>query len=84
MRGLMFVLAALPAIGAGGRPRCDDLCFLFWAMIISLVVIIGGFHIAAARDLGQWQASDPSLREWYELGNYVAKCLMASIIIEGR
>lgn len=51
------MIRRLPCAGAGA---------FFWATIATLVVLIGGIHLAAARDLGQWEAAEPTVREWYQ------------------
>lgn len=40
--------------------------FLIGAIIGLLVIHFGHYGEAQARDLGQWSATDPALRGWYE------------------
>lgn len=40
----------------------------FWLIALALLMCVGVASCARsnARDLGQWEASDPALREWYQ------------------
>ena len=52
----------------GGRreERCAALFVaVIYGAIIALVILLG-IHFARARDLGQWEASDPTVKAWYE------------------
>jgi hypothetical protein len=33
---------------------------------VAVLVLIFAFHVASARDLGQWQNTDPAIRDWYQ------------------
>lgn len=36
------------------------------AGVVALIALLFSVRITPARDLGQWDAQDPSLREWYQ------------------
>lgn len=36
------------------------------AAVVGLIVLLFSIRISPARDLGQWEASDPAVREWYQ------------------
>ena len=37
-----------------------------WMAILSVVVLLVFIGVAFARDLGQWENSDPAIREWFQ------------------
>lgn len=64
--GLVFGMVALQVLA-------DHLGRLFgkrWLAVIAICVIVLvlaiGTHFARARDLGQWNGSDPSVKSWYD------------------
>jgi hypothetical protein len=44
--------------------RAHLMVTLIWAAITLLIVLYAGF--ALGRDLGQWENTDPKIKEWYE------------------
>lgn len=38
----------------------------YFLVMIAIIVVAMGVHFAHARDGGQWDQTDPALREWYQ------------------
>ena len=36
------------------------------AMVAAIVIIMFSIHVSFGRDLGQWENSDPAVREWFK------------------
>lgn len=47
------------------RERVSGWLILIGFAVFALVAVLG-IHFAHARDLGQWQAGDPAIREWFQ------------------
>jgi hypothetical protein len=49
-------------------PPSTKAVLIYFGVLIGLVVLmlVVHFSMAHARDLGQWGATDPALRQWYE------------------
>jgi hypothetical protein len=58
---LMFVVLVMFAVQTAARR---------WLAVIILglatLILMMSFHFARAHDLGQWENSDPTIREWYQ------------------
>jgi hypothetical protein len=59
----ILVFAVLVVVAIETTLRCWQRVLLFVAAIAILILSI---HIARARDLGQWNDGDPSIRHWYQ------------------
>ena len=63
--GIVFVLLLALLVDAI-RARSRAVYTIIISAVVLLVLVIVTIRAANARDLGQWEASDPTIRGWYQ------------------